>query len=70
MQKNKKFPEPFTVRRTQLPPLPMSEAEMSPLGRKLMKIVAEIDASDDPPMSEEDLDRELAVRRGGYIENE
>lgn len=67
-QINRKEPQPFTVRRTKLLPIP-PEAERTPFGRKLMEIVAEIDASDDPPMSEEDLERELEMRRGGFIYN-
>ena len=53
---------PFKVRRAELTPIP-PESERTPLGRKLMKIVAEIDASDDPPMSEEDLERAAAATR-------
>lgn len=68
-EKNPRIPQPFKVRRTQLPALPLTEAEMSPLGRKLMKIVAEIDASDDPPMTEADFERELEMRRLGYEKN-
>lgn len=70
MQENKKRPpEPFKVRRADVSSIPLTEAEMSPLGRKLMKIFAEIDASDDPPMSEEDFERELEMRRMGYTRN-
>jgi hypothetical protein len=57
--------EPFKVRRAKLVPIP-PEAERTPLGRELMKIVAEIDLSDDPPLSEQDLERELKMRRGGF----
>ena len=39
---------------------------MSPLGRELMKIAEEIEASDAMEMSEDDIERELALRRGGY----
>lgn len=60
------IPEKFTVRRARLSPIP-PENERTPLGRKLMELVAEIDASDDPPMSEEDLERELQMRRGGFV---
>jgi hypothetical protein len=35
-----------------------------------MKIAAEIEASDEPGMSEEDIERELEMRRGGYIRND
>ncbi len=57
--------EAFEVRRAVLN-TSTDPRDMSPLGRRLMKIAAEIDASDDPPMSEEDLERELRLRRGGY----
>ncbi|QQS46549.1 MAG: hypothetical protein IPM66_22050 [Acidobacteriota bacterium] len=43
--------------------------EMSPLGRRLMDIAREVEASDEPAMSEADLERELARRRGGYAED-
>jgi hypothetical protein len=39
---------------------------MSPLGRELMEIAAEIEASDEIPMDEEAIERELRSRRGGY----
>lgn len=68
-QNNRKLPKPFKVRRAKLPRVPLTEAEMSPLGRKLMKIAAEIEASDDLPMSEADFERELEMRRMGYIRN-
>jgi hypothetical protein len=42
---------------------------MSPLGRELMEIAAEIESSDEPPMDEEAVERELAKRRGGYSGN-
>jgi hypothetical protein len=42
---------------------------MSPLGRELMKIAQEIENSDATEMSEEDIERELAQRRGGYSRN-
>ncbi len=67
-QTNRKNQEVFTVRRAELKPIP-PVAERTPLGRRLMEIVAEIDASDDPPMSEEDLERELQLRRGGFEYN-
>ena len=70
MQKNKKkILEPFKVRRAKLGPPLTDLSKLSPLGRKLMKIVAEIDASDDPPMTEEDFEREMEMRRTGYIMN-
>ena len=42
---------------------------MSPLGRELMEIAAEIEASDEIPMDEEAIDSELRSRRGGYSPN-
>jgi hypothetical protein len=40
---------------------------MSPLGRTLMDIAREIENSDETAvMSEEDIERELTARRGGY----
>ena len=66
MQKlQRKKVEVFTVRRTELKPIP-PVAERTPLGRRLMELVAEIDASDEPPMSEEDIERRLQSGRGGF----
>ena len=42
---------------------------MSPLGRELIKIAEEIETSDAAEMSEDDIERELALRRGGYDRN-
>jgi hypothetical protein len=39
---------------------------MSPLGRELMELAAEIESSDETPMDEEAIERELIKRRGGY----
>ena len=57
--------EPFVVRRTVLN-TSNDPKDMSPLGRLLMKLAAEIDASDEPAMSEEDIERRLRLGRGGY----
>lgn len=62
-------PPAFTVPRADLVPIP-PEGERTRLGRKLMELVAEVDASDDPPMSESDLQHELALRRGGFSYDE
>ncbi len=62
--KNRKI-EMFKVRRAVLN-TSTDPSSMSPMGRELMKIAAEIDASDEPGMSEEELERELRLRRGGY----
>ena len=42
---------------------------MSPLGRELMEIAAEIESSDEAPMDEEAVEQELIERRGGYSGN-
>ena len=39
---------------------------MSPLGRELMELADEIEVSDETPMDEEAIERELIRRRGGY----
>lgn len=39
---------------------------MSSLGRELMEIASDIEASDEAPMDEEAIERELRRRRGGY----
>ncbi|MGG6267326.1 hypothetical protein ACQ4M3_22595 [Leptolyngbya sp. AN03gr2] len=46
-------------------PKPTEKPEISPLGRKLRELRAQIVASGEPLLSREDLDRELAERRGG-----
>ncbi len=58
--------EPFIVRRAKLN-TSTDPRDWSPLGRKLMKIYAEIEASDEPGLSQDDLEKELQSRRGGYI---
>lgn len=65
-QINREIPEKFIVRQAKLTPIPPPD-ERTRLGRTLMDLVAEIDASDDPPMSEEDLELELQMRRGGFV---
>jgi len=55
----------FYVKPTQIKTV-LSEKEMSPLGKKLMKIAKEIENSDEPAFSEADIERELEKRRGGY----
>lgn len=46
-------------------PKPIEKAEISPLGKKLRELRAQIVASGEPLLSREDLDREIAERRGG-----
>lgn len=64
-QLKNKTNETFVVRRAKLN-TSTDPRDWSPLGRKLMKLAAEIEASDEPAMSEADLERELRMRRGGY----
>ncbi len=52
-----------TVRATEVKPW-LTPETMSPLGRELMKIAEEIEASDTAEMSEGDIERELSLRRG------
>lgn len=59
-----KTTEMFTVRRAKLN-TSMDPRDWSPLGRELMKIAAEIEESDDVPMSEADLERRLHMGRCG-----
>ena len=56
------------VRPTQVKSWLTAEA-MSPLGRALMEIATEVEASDDTPMDEEEIERELTRRRGGHSQN-
>lgn len=56
----------FYVKPTQIKNI-FSEKEMSPLGKKLMKIAKEIETSDEPAYGEDDIERELERRRGGYL---
>lgn len=44
----------------------LKKDNMSPLGRDLMRIAEEIDNSDEPPMDEEAIERELLKRKGGF----
>lgn len=47
----------------------LTPEQMSPLGRELMAIAAEIESSDEAPMDEAALERELIRRRGGHSPN-
>ncbi|MDT5122441.1 MAG: hypothetical protein QOC96_1923 [Acidobacteriota bacterium] len=58
-------PTEFPVRRTEIKTW-LTEETMSPLGRELMKIAREVEASDEPALDEEDIEKELKRRRGGY----
>ena len=58
----------FYIKPTQIKTV-LDEKEMSPLGRKLMKIANEIENSDEPAFDETDIERELEKRRGGFVRN-
>ena len=58
----------FYVKQTQINTV-SSEKEMSPLGRKLMKIAKKIEESDEPSFDETDIEKELEKRRGGFVRN-
>lgn len=58
----------FYIKPTQIKTV-LDEKEMSPLGRKLMKIAKEIENSDEPAFDETDIERELEKRRGGFVRN-
>jgi len=46
-------------------PKPTEQPEISPLGKKLRELRAEIVASGIPLLNDEELDREIAERHGG-----
>lgn len=58
----------FYVKQTQIN-IVSSEQEMSPLGRKLMKIAKKIEESEEPALDETDVEKELEKRRGGFARN-
>ena len=57
-----------TVRRAQMPP-DLKPENMSDLGRDLIRLSREIDDAGELLTSEEELEQELARRRGGYMSN-
>ena len=61
-------PTEFSVRRTVVKTW-LTEETMSPLGRELMKIAREVEDSDEPALDEEDIEKELKKRRGGYAKD-
>ena len=56
------------VRRAQIPPNLNSE-NISELGRDLLQLSREIEDAGEVLTSEEELEQELARRRGGYMSN-
>ncbi len=61
-------PPAFPVRRTEIKTW-LTEETMSPLGRELMRMAREIEASDEPTLDEGEIEKELKKRRGGYAED-
>lgn len=66
--KNRKI-ETFTVRRAKLNTSD-DPRDWSPLGRELMRIAAEIEASDEPGMTQEEIEERIKMGRGGYSEDD
>ena len=58
----------LTVRRARIPP-DLSLENMSELGRDLLQLSREIEEANQVLTSEEELEQELARRRGGYSAN-
>ena len=57
--------ETSPVRRARIPP-DLTYETMSEMGRDLFDLSREIESSDEALLSEEELERELIRRRGGY----
>lgn len=60
------YPEAPHVRRAYIPPEAMNYETMSELGKELYRLSEEIAQSGEGLLTEEDLEREIARRRGGY----
>ncbi|MGZ8844824.1 MAG: hypothetical protein ACXW18_14255 [Pyrinomonadaceae bacterium] len=60
--------EPPNVRRAEVP-RDLNLETMSDLGRDLVQLSREIEAAGEMLTSEEELEQELARRRGGYMAN-
>ena len=56
------------VRRARVPDLPLEK--MSDLGRDLLKLSREYEESGEELLSEEEIEVELARRRGGYVQED
>lgn len=64
------FVEFLQSRQVSLSQKPAGEEHESNLGQKLQQIREKIVASGTPLLTDEDIDREVAQRRGGYQESE
>jgi tetratricopeptide (TPR) repeat protein len=65
IKQGQQLPSVSPVRRTQVKGW-LTKDNMSPLGQTLVGIAEEIEDSEEPAFGEEDLERELTLRRGGY----
>lgn len=61
------YPEAPHVRRAYIPPEMMNYETMSEFGKELYRLSMEIAESGEGLLTEEELERELARRRGGYL---
>lgn len=61
------YPETPNVRRAQFSPEAMRYENLSELGQELYRLSMEIAESGEGLQSEEELERELARRQGGYL---
>ncbi len=70
MSKTKKRSAPQTaVRRARVPP-DLTYDTMSEMGRDLFDMSRAYVESGEPLLSEEEIEREIALRRGGYIKDD
>jgi hypothetical protein len=60
---------PSTIRTAQISPQHPLES-LTPMGHELLEIAKQIASSDELPMTEEDIENELKIRRGGYTSPE
>ncbi|MEO6725058.1 MAG: hypothetical protein ABIP14_07120 [Blastocatellia bacterium] len=61
------YPEAPHVRRTHIPPEAMNYETMSEFGKELYRLSEEYAASGEKLYTEEEIEKELARRKGGYI---
>ncbi len=69
MASNLNKQDDFAVRQADVKPW-LTYEDMSPLGRKLHDIAKEIELSDEPAYSEQEIQKELKERRGGHSHND
>ncbi len=61
------YPEFPHVRRAYIPPEQMNYETMSEFGKEIYRLSMEMAESGEGLLTEEELERELARRRGGYL---